>query len=57
MNDELERTWKEAIVARLRYFPRMCLRGLRKSTKDLSRIADVLTKILTEHHPITDVEG
>jgi hypothetical protein len=45
MNDELERTWKEAIIAWLRYFPIMCLDGLRKSTEDLSRIDDVLAKI------------
>jgi hypothetical protein len=57
MNDELERTLKEAIIAWLGYFPRICLEGLKKSTKDLCRIADVLAKIRTEHHPNTDVEG
>jgi hypothetical protein len=45
MNDELGRTWKEVIIAWLRYFPRICQDGLRKSSKDLSRIADVLAKI------------
>jgi hypothetical protein len=36
MNDELERIWKEAVVAHLRYYPGICLMGLRKTMKTLS---------------------
>jgi hypothetical protein len=33
VNNELERTWEETVVAYLRYYPGICLEGLRKTTK------------------------
>jgi hypothetical protein len=36
MNDELERMWKEAGKAYLRYYPSIYLKGLRKTTTNLS---------------------
>jgi hypothetical protein len=37
MIDELERICKEAVVAYFRYYPRICLQGLRKIIKHLSQ--------------------
>jgi hypothetical protein len=37
MTDELERICKETIVAYLRYYPRICLEGLRKLKKNLGQ--------------------
>jgi hypothetical protein len=37
MNDELERIWKASAVANLRYYPGICLEGLRKTTKNVSQ--------------------
>jgi hypothetical protein len=37
MNDEMERKWKEAVVAYFRYKPGICLDGLRETTKTLSQ--------------------
>jgi hypothetical protein len=34
MNDELERIWKEVVMA---YYPGIRLEGLRKTTKNLSQ--------------------
>jgi hypothetical protein len=45
--DELHRIWKEAVVARLRYYPSICLERLRKTTKYL-RICNVLDNIHTK---------
>jgi hypothetical protein len=36
--------WKEAVVAELRYYPGVCLEGLRKTTKSL-RIAGFQAEI------------
>jgi hypothetical protein len=36
MNDELESMWKEAAWPALRYYPKIWLTGLRKSTEYLS---------------------
>jgi hypothetical protein len=36
MTDELERTWKEAVMAQLRYYYGICLDGLRETMKNLS---------------------
>jgi hypothetical protein len=36
VNDELERRWKESVVAYLRNFPVICLEELRNITKKLS---------------------
>jgi hypothetical protein len=33
MNNELERMWKEAVVAQ--YYPGICLEGMRKTMKNL----------------------
>jgi hypothetical protein len=35
MNDELERIWKEDVVAKSRYSTDICLEGLKKTTKKL----------------------
>jgi hypothetical protein len=35
MNSEFRRIWKEAVAALSRYCPEMCLRGLRRTTKNL----------------------
>jgi hypothetical protein len=35
MNDELKNIWMEAVMAFLRYYPAICLEGLRKTTKNL----------------------
>jgi hypothetical protein len=48
MNDELERIWREVVVALLRYYPTVCLEGPRKMVKNL-RIASALVVIQTEH--------
>jgi hypothetical protein len=34
MNDELGKIWKEAVVAKWRYYPGICLEGPRKTTKN-----------------------
>jgi hypothetical protein len=36
MNDELERIWKEAFLAELKYCPSICL-GLKKTANNLRR--------------------
>jgi hypothetical protein len=33
-NDEWERIWKEAVVAKSRHYPGICLQGLTKTTKN-----------------------
>jgi hypothetical protein len=47
MNNELERIWKEMIMAYSGYYPSICLQGLWKTTK-LSQDSWVLAKIQTE---------
>jgi hypothetical protein len=38
MKNELERIWKEVVVARTRYYyPGICLEGLRKTTKPVRK--------------------
>jgi hypothetical protein len=44
-NDESERTWKEAIVADLRYYPGICLEGLGKPRKASVRITGLRAEI------------
>jgi hypothetical protein len=55
MIDEIEREsiWKEAIVAWLRYYPRIYLERLKKASV---RIRLVLAKIRSEHLPNRDLE-
>jgi hypothetical protein len=36
MYNELERIWKEAIVICARYYPNICLEGLRKTIRNES---------------------
>jgi hypothetical protein len=36
-SNELERMWKEAVVANLSYYPGICLEALGKTTKNLSQ--------------------
>jgi hypothetical protein len=38
VNDEFERTWKEAVVV-FRYYPSIYLDGLRKTTKNLNLLS------------------
>jgi hypothetical protein len=39
VNDELERMWKETVVAKFKegYYPSICLEGLTKPAKNLSQ--------------------
>jgi hypothetical protein len=41
MPDELKRIWKEVIMDYSRYYPGICLEGLRKTTKTSVRPAGV----------------
>jgi hypothetical protein len=34
MDDELKRIWKEVVVAELRYYPGICMEGMRKTMKN-----------------------
>jgi hypothetical protein len=51
VNDELERIWMEMAMAKSRYYPSICLEGLRKTTKTPIRIDNVVAKIQTKHPP------
>jgi hypothetical protein len=57
MNDEMEKIWKEAVMAQLRYYPSICLGRLKKTTLESVRITGTLAGIQTEHHPNTSLEG
>jgi hypothetical protein len=37
MEDEFYRIWKEAVVAYSRYYPSICLEGMKKAIKHLSQ--------------------
>jgi hypothetical protein len=54
MNDELERIWKEAVMALSRHSPGIWLEGLMKATRN--KIAYVLADIRTEHPPDTNLD-
>jgi hypothetical protein len=41
----------QAVVAKWRYYPRICMEGLRKNTKNKIRIADVPAEIRSEELP------
>jgi hypothetical protein len=45
MVDELERVWKETVLAQLRYCPGICLQRLRKTMKTSVRITGVPVEI------------
>jgi hypothetical protein len=49
MNDEMEKIWKEAVMAQLRYYPCICLGRLKKTAQESVRIAGALAEIQTEH--------
>jgi hypothetical protein len=57
MNDEMEKIWKEAVMAQLRYYPTICLGRLKKTAQESVRIAGALAEIQTEHHPNMSLEG
>jgi hypothetical protein len=48
VSDELERIWKESVVAYLRYYPSIFLERQRKPTKIL-RLAYIPSEIPVEH--------
>jgi hypothetical protein len=35
LNAELESMWKEVVVSKLRYYPKVCPEGLRETTKNV----------------------
>lgn len=39
VNDELEKMWKKVVMANLQYYPRICLEGLGKTMKTLTKTA------------------
>jgi hypothetical protein len=45
VKDELERIRKKAVMAYLKYYPGICLEGLRKMTKTSVRIAGLRKEI------------
>jgi hypothetical protein len=47
MNDELERAWKEAVVFCLKYYPSICLEGLRKLRKLSVKVTGLRAEIST----------
>jgi predicted DNA-binding helix-hairpin-helix protein len=51
MNDELEVTRKETVMAELKYYRRIYLEGLTNTTKTSIRIANVPVEIRTELLP------
>jgi hypothetical protein len=50
MNDELEKIWRETVVAWLRNYDKICLEGLRKTTETV-RIAGVAAEFKTKQPP------
>jgi hypothetical protein len=55
MNDELERVWEEAVVAQLRYYPRMSA-ATEKNHENTVMIAVVQAEIRIEHLQNTSLE-
>jgi hypothetical protein len=58
----LDKQWikkdgKEVAVAWSRFYPRMCLEGLRNIIENCVRIAGAATEIRTEHHLNSSVQG
>jgi hypothetical protein len=54
--DELERIWKEGVVAHSRYYLGICVGGLRKARRISVRITNITGEIRTENLPILSVE-
>ena len=48
MTDELERIWKEEAIAKLRYYPSICLKELIKTMKKLN-IAEIQAENQSRH--------
>jgi hypothetical protein len=46
--EQSERIWEEVMVAYSRYYPGICLEGLRKTTKTSVRIAGVPSEVQTK---------
>jgi hypothetical protein len=49
MNDEMERMWKEVVMAYLKYYPIISLKRLRKSRRTSVRLIGVSAEIRTGH--------
>ena len=49
MNDDLEGTWKEAVLAYLKWFPSSCVEGLMKTTKQFSENIWCLCRYRTQY--------
>jgi hypothetical protein len=56
VNIELERLWKEMVIARLSYYPNMCLERLRRATRISVSVASVPVEIRTRHPLNTSLE-
>jgi hypothetical protein len=56
VNDELERIWNEAVWSNLTYYPGICLKELRKTTKDFSQYSLSLGRNLNPEFPNTKRE-
>jgi hypothetical protein len=56
MTDELERIWREAVMAYSRYYPSICLEGLRETTKTSVRIPGVPAEIQIKPLPNASLE-
>jgi hypothetical protein len=49
VNNELEDTWKEGVVPKLRYYPGIYLKVLKKTTKNLSQTSWYTAEIRTKY--------
>jgi hypothetical protein len=49
MADVMERIWKETAMAYSRYYPGICLEGLKKTAKNFNRLADAPAEVRTKH--------
>lgn len=54
INSECEEMWKESVLIYYRYYPDICLKGMRKSMKAIGQKVSVLAKIRTQHFRITN---
>jgi hypothetical protein len=48
VHDELQTAWREDVLAYSRYYPRMFLKGMRKTTNNI-RVVGVLAEVQTEY--------
>jgi hypothetical protein len=56
MTDDLERIWKENVVACSRYYSRICLERPRKTVKVSVTISDILAEVRSENLPKRSLE-